>query len=140
MSYITENYRTDRINKTSTNSDKMKRVLLTLSMSIATLVGTLAQNEPYKNHQLSPKERADDLLGRLTLKEKIGLMQNSSNAVERLGIAPYNWCVILSKKKHDSKNNKGSLDISGSHCVGYCCHLCLYLKGLDWLYASCRGT
>ena len=91
MSYITENYRTDRINKTSTNSDKMKRVLLTLSMSIATLVGTLAQNEPYKNHQLSPKERADDLLGRLTLKEKIGLMQNSSNAVERLGIAPYNW-------------------------------------------------
>ena len=62
----TENYRTDRINKTSTNSDKMKRVLLTLSMSIATLVGTLAQNEPYKNHQLSPKERADDLLGRLT--------------------------------------------------------------------------
>ena len=68
MSYITENYRTDRINKTSTNSDKMKRVLLTLSMSIATLVGTLAQNEPYKNHQLSPKERADDLLGRLTLK------------------------------------------------------------------------
>ena len=54
----------------------MKRVLLTLSMSIATLVGTLAQNEPYKNHQLSPKERADDLLGRLTLKEKIGLMQN----------------------------------------------------------------
>ena len=68
----------------------MKRVLLTLSMSIATLVGTLAQNEPYKNHQLSPKERADDLLGRLTLKEKIGLMQNSSNAVERLGIAPYN--------------------------------------------------
>ena len=70
MSYITENYRTDRINKTSTNSDKMKRVLLTLSMSIATLVGTLAQNEPYKNHQLSPKERADDLLGRLTLKEK----------------------------------------------------------------------
>ena len=86
MSYITENYRTDRINKTSTNSDKMKRVLLTLSMSIATLVGTLAQNEPYKNHQLSPKERADDLLGRLTLKEKIGLMQNSSNAVERLGL------------------------------------------------------
>ena len=68
MSYITENYRTDRINKTSTNSDKMKRVLLTLSMSIATLVGTLAQNEPYKNHQLSPKERADDLLGRLMMK------------------------------------------------------------------------
>ena len=27
------------------------------------------------------------------------------------------------------------MDISGSHCVGYCCHLCLYLKGVDWLYA-----
>ena len=60
MSYITENYRTDRINKTSTNSDKMKRVLLTLSMSIATLVGTLAQNEPYKNCLLYTSDAADE--------------------------------------------------------------------------------
>ena len=47
--------------------------------------------EPYKNPKLTPEERAEDLLGRLTLKEKIGLMKNSSFAVERLGVAPYNW-------------------------------------------------
>lgn len=67
----------------------MKRVAFTLCFSALALIGTMAQNEPYKNPQLSPDERAEDLLGRLTLKEKIGLMQNSSRAVERLGIAPY---------------------------------------------------
>ena len=69
----------------------MKRVAFTLCFSALALIGTVAQNEPYKNPQLSPDERAEDLLGRLTLKEKIGLMQNSSHAVERLDIAPYNW-------------------------------------------------
>ena len=69
----------------------MKRVVLTLFLGTATLMGSLAQNMPYKDPKRSPEERADDLLGRLTLKEKIGLMQNSSAAVERLGIAPYNW-------------------------------------------------
>lgn len=69
----------------------MKKVLLTLSLSIVASMGSFAQNEPYKNPKLTPEERAEDLLGRLTLKEKIGLMKNSSFAVERLGVAPYNW-------------------------------------------------
>lgn len=68
----------------------MKKTVLTLCLGTVALVGW-AQNEPYKNPNLSPQERADDLIGRLTLKEKIGLMQNQSHAVERLGIAPYNW-------------------------------------------------
>lgn len=50
-----------------------------------------AKNEPYKNHDLSPEERADDLLGRLTLEEKISLMMDDSPAIERLGIPKYNW-------------------------------------------------
>lgn len=40
---------------------------------------------------LSPEERAEDLLGRLTLKEKVTLMQNESFPIERLGIAHYDW-------------------------------------------------
>ena len=64
----------------------MKKVLLTLSLSIVASMGSFAQNEPYKNPKLTPEERAEDLLGRLTLKEKIGLMKNSSFAVERLGV------------------------------------------------------
>ena len=58
-------------------------------MTLAT--ETYAQTEPYRNPNLSPKERAADLLKRLTLKEKISLMENSSPAVERLDIKPYSW-------------------------------------------------
>ena len=77
----------------------MKKVLLTLSLSIVASMGSFAQNEPYKNPKLTPEERAEDLLGRLTLKEKIGLMKNSSFAVERLGVAPIiggvRLCMVL---------------------------------------------
>ena len=48
----------------------MKKVLLTLSLSIVASMGSFAQNEPYKNPKLAPEERAEDLIGRLTLKEK----------------------------------------------------------------------
>ncbi len=41
----------------------MKKVLLTLSLSIVASMGSFAQNEPYKNPKLTPEERAEDLLG-----------------------------------------------------------------------------
>lgn len=46
---------------------------------------------PYQNRSLTPEERANDLLSRLTLEEKVGLMQNNSPAIPRLGIKPYEW-------------------------------------------------
>ena len=46
---------------------------------------------PYKNPALSPEERANDLVGRLTLEEKASLMQNTSPAIPRLGIKAYDW-------------------------------------------------
>lgn len=46
---------------------------------------------PYQNTELSPDQRADDLLKRLTLEEKVQLMQNNSKAIPRLGIKPYEW-------------------------------------------------
>ena len=69
----------------------MKKVVLIWYFCVVALAGSFAQNGSYKDPNLSPEERAEDLLGRLTLKEKIGLMQNSSCAIKRLGIAPYNW-------------------------------------------------
>ena len=45
----------------------------------------------YKNTSLSPEQRAEDLVKRLTLEEKTQLMVDGSSAVERLGIKPYNW-------------------------------------------------
>ena len=49
------------------------------------------QQLPYKNHELSAAQRADDLLGRLTLDEKVKLMMDQSPAIERLGIPQFQW-------------------------------------------------
>ena len=46
---------------------------------------------PYKNPELSFEERADDLVSRMTLEEKVGQMVNDAPAIERLGIPSYNW-------------------------------------------------
>ena len=50
-----------------------------------------AQPLPYQNASLSAGERADDLLGRLTLEEKVSLMMDTSPAIERLGIPQFQW-------------------------------------------------
>lgn len=68
----------------------MKKLIFTLCLGAIAITG-VAQNEPYKNPDLSPEQRAEDLLGRLTLEEKVRLMQNESFSVERLGIAHYDW-------------------------------------------------
>ena len=68
----------------------MKKYLLTTIMSICALMAT-AQSLPYQNACLSAGERADDLLSRLTLEEKVSLMMDTSPAIERLGIPQFQW-------------------------------------------------
>lgn len=46
---------------------------------------------PFQNPELSTEERVDDLVGRLTLEEKISQMVHNAPAIERLGIPEYNW-------------------------------------------------
>ena len=46
---------------------------------------------PYMNPQISPEQRAIDLVHRMTLEEKATQMQNNSAAVPRLKIPAYQW-------------------------------------------------
>jgi beta-glucosidase len=46
---------------------------------------------PFYDPALTLEARVDDLMGRLTLREKSGLMEMNSPAIERLGIAAYHW-------------------------------------------------
>ena len=48
-------------------------------------------NLPYMNPQLSPEQRAIDLVRRMTLEEKATQMQNNSAAVPRLKVPKYQW-------------------------------------------------
>ncbi len=46
---------------------------------------------PYLNPSLTPEERAKDLVGRMTLEEKVSQMQDVAPAIPRLGVPAYNW-------------------------------------------------
>ena len=59
-------------------------------MTFGTMAMT-AQTLPYQNPQLTASERADDLLSRLTLDEKVKLMMDQSPAIKRLEIPQFQW-------------------------------------------------
>ena len=69
---------------------RMKRLLSTLCLALAAM-SLCAQPLPYQNANLSAEQRADDLLKRLTLEEKVSLMMDTSPAIERLGIPQFQW-------------------------------------------------
>ena len=50
-----------------------------------------AQILPYQDPNLSAEQRAEDLLSRLTLEEKVLLMMDASPAIPRLGIPKFQW-------------------------------------------------
>ena len=68
----------------------MKKLFFTSLLTLASTV-LMAQTLPYQNPKLSAAQRADDLLPRLTLEEKVSLMMDTSPAIPRLGIPQFQW-------------------------------------------------
>ena len=68
----------------------MRTTIITL-FACCTLTASAQQTLPYQNPKLKAEQRADDLIGRLTLDEKVKLMMDSSPAIERLGIPQFQW-------------------------------------------------
>jgi beta-glucosidase len=68
----------------------MKRFL---TFSAALLLSSIAgaQQLPYQNQSLSFEARVADLVGRMTLEEKVSQMKDVAPAIPRLGIPEYNW-------------------------------------------------
>jgi len=70
----------------------MKHFLLTtLAVLSAFTLKAQTPEYPFRDPSLPQEQRIDDLISRLTLQEKIDMMQNGSKGVERLGIPDYNW-------------------------------------------------
>lgn len=69
----------------------MRNLFIAVGLSLSLAATAFSQGMPYTDTALSAAERADDLLHRLSLDEKISLMMDVSPAVPRLGIKPYNW-------------------------------------------------
>ena len=67
-----------------------KKIIIAVLMAVGT-TSVSAQQLPYQNPQLSAEQRADDLLTRLTLDEKVSLMMDVSPAIPRLGIPQFHW-------------------------------------------------
>lgn len=72
----------------------MKKKILNLLIFLSINFSVFAQNKynyPFQNPSLSVSERVNDLVSRLTLEEKVYQMMNSTPAITRLGIPPYDW-------------------------------------------------
>lgn len=52
---------------------------------------TVSYKYLFQNPEFSVEERVEDLLGHLTIEEKVGQMMHETPAIERLDIPPYDW-------------------------------------------------
>ncbi len=69
---------------------KQRRLIVALFASL--VMPCFGQSTaPYQNPDLTPERRAADLVGRMTLEERILQMQNSAPAIPRLDVPVYNW-------------------------------------------------
>lgn len=72
----------------------MKKTILLFSVMLFSLFSCADDPDkplPFRNSKLSIEKRINDLIGRMTLEEKVAQMMNQTPGIERLGIPPYDW-------------------------------------------------
>lgn len=69
----------------------MNMKTLTIICMGSLLISCDGYRYPYQNPKLDFESRAEDLVSRMTLEEKVGQLTHYADAVEHLGIPEYNW-------------------------------------------------
>jgi len=62
-----------------------------LSLSVLAQAQDAPADAPYKNPALPVDQRVDDLIGRMTLEEKVAQMRDHATPIPRLGVPKYDW-------------------------------------------------
>ncbi len=70
---------------------RMLLLMVLFVMPVTVVIGQNTYRFPFLNPDLSVEERADDIVSRMTLDEKIGQMLDVAPAIDRLGVPVYNW-------------------------------------------------
>ena len=70
---------------------KIFTALFFLGLHFSQSLSVIAQIFPFQDTSLNVEQRVEDLIGRLTIDEKLAFLEHQNPAVERLGIKPYSW-------------------------------------------------
>ena len=80
----------------------MKHFILSASLFLGSVALNAQALLPYQDATLSAEKRAEDLVSRLSLEQKVKLMMNGSPAIKEFGIHKFNW---WSEALHGSARN-----------------------------------
>jgi beta-glucosidase len=70
---------------------RMSGAVALLCVALGGASGRCQPTLPYQNPALTPEQRAADLVGRMTLEEKVSQTMNAAAAIPRLGVPAYDW-------------------------------------------------
>lgn len=69
----------------------IKQITTAMWLTVSTICIAQDTKYPFTDAGLSLEQRVDDLIGRMTLEEKVGQLMFNSPAIPRLGVPQYNW-------------------------------------------------
>lgn len=70
---------------------KMKQKIIGTVVLVCLHFAAAGQTFPYQDHKLPIEERVEDLIGRLTLEEKLSLLMHNNGEIDRIGLPAYSW-------------------------------------------------